>query len=1046
MKAHGGNSDLFCNQKPNINTIIMKIILLNNCWRHSRYALLLLLIFLSAGLKAQTPVIKGKVVDEQNAGLPGATISIKGKKTATASDGEGNFVLSAEPNDILLINLLGYTAAEVKVGMSKQITISLNSSSKDLSEVVVVGYGTQLKKDLTGSVALVDAAEIKKTSGSDIGQLLQGRTPGISVTTDGQPGASPTIRIRGLASFNNQQPLYVVDGIMLANTPRDFSPNDIESMQVLKDGTAAAIYGAAAANGVIIITTKQGKRNTPLQIGYNGYVGIDKVWQRIPVANREQYQMLNNESQLNGGEEMAPANDPASSMYINTINTDWQKEGLKTGHRMNHNLNFSGGAENSTYNVSMDYYKQGGTIVGQGPDYDRYTGRINTTQQKGIFKFGQSLSYTHSKENSLTFRGDVLTGGRPPLINDLLMAIPTQLVYDPNMPNGYGGTQSDREKAISLNVVAVNNMFTNYTEVDRIFGVAWAEAQLLNLNGHSLKYKVNLGYDRTVARDFSYQPVFDLGFFFKQTVSRLDDNSRVFTNGLIDNTLTYDKVFGKHSLNVVTGVSYNKNTSLYRSGHAEDVDPEYLVLGNGNNKTVDGSMVPYAFFGMFGRLNYNFDDKYLLTANFRRDGSSRFGYGYKYGNFPGVSAGWRISKESFIHLPKWVNELKLRGGWGQLGNANIGDFRYLALLNPNIVYNFNGTKVTGGTQTNVVDPNIRWETKTTSNIGVDATFFDGMFDLTAEYYNNKASNALIGEPIPASVGSIDTAPITNAASIRNTGVEINLAYHKKGGDFTYSIAGNVSTVKNTLLKLSEGETSRIVGGFISTVGKEIGRHYGRLVEGIFQNDEEIKNHAFQNAGTAPGDLKFKDISGPDGVPDGVINDLDRTDLGSSLPKVYYGLNFTAAYKGFDFTLFMSGAGGNLINGALYRTLMHTTDYINYHTDALNRWNPSNTNTEFPRLAAKDPNQNGVDSDRKNWLQKGDYLRINTVSLGYTFQNMQVNWMKDLRIYATAQNLHTFQSYKGYNPDFAQTRPFEPGFDPGSYPTPRTFLLGVQVKF
>ncbi len=1046
MKAHGENSGLFCNLKPNINTIIMKIILLNNCWRHSWYALLLPLIFLSAGLKAQTPVIKGKVVDEQNAGLPGATISIKGKKTATASDGEGNFVLSADQNDILLVNLLGYTAAEVKVGTSKQITINLISSSKDLSEVVVVGYGTQLKKDLTGSVALVDAAEIKKTSGSDVGQLLQGRTPGISVTTDGQPGASPTIRIRGLASFNNQQPLYVVDGIMLANTPRDFSPNDIESMQVLKDGTAAAIYGAAAANGVIIITTKQGKRNTPLQIGYNGYVGVDKVWQRIPVANREQYQMLNNQSQLNGGEEMAPANDPASSMYINTVNTDWQKEGLKTGHRMNHNLNFSGGAENSTYNVSMDYYKQGGTIVGQGPDYDRYTGRINTTQQKGIFKFGQSLSYTHSKENSLTFRGDVLTGGRPPLINDLLMAIPTQLVYDPNMPNGYGGTQSDREKAISLNVVAVNTMFTNYTEVDRIFGVAWAEAQLLNLNGHSLKYKVNLGYDRTVARDFSYQPVFDLGFFFKQTVSRLDDNSRVFTNGLVDNTLTYDKIFGKHSLNVVTGVSYNKNTSLYRSGHAEDVDPDYLVLGNGNNKTVDGSMVPYAFFGMFGRLNYNFDDKYLLTANFRRDGSSRFGYGYKYGNFPGVSAGWRISKESFIHLPKWVNELKLRGGWGQLGNANIGDFRYLALLNPNIVYNFSGTKVTGGTQTNVVDPNIRWETKTTSNIGVDATFFDGMFDLTAEYYNNKASNALIGEPIPASVGSIDTAPITNAASIRNTGVEINLAYHKKGGDFTYSIAGNVSTVKNTLLKLSEGETSRIVGGFISTVGKEIGRHYGRVVEGIFQNEEEIKNHAFQNAGTAPGDLKFKDISGPDGVPDGVINDLDRTDLGSSLPKVYYGLNFTAAYKGFDFTLFMSGAGGNLINGALYRTLMHTTDYINYHTDALNSWNPSNTTTEFPRLAAKDPNQNGVDSDRKNWLQKGDYLRINTVSLGYTFRHMQVNWMKDLRVYATAQNLYTFQSYKGYNPDFAQTRPFEPGFDPGSYPTPRTFLLGVQVKF
>ncbi|MGY0036693.1 TonB-dependent receptor domain-containing protein [Pedobacter sp. NJ-S-72] len=265
-------------------------------------------------------------------------------------------------------------------------------------------------------------------------------------------------------------------------------------------------------------------------------------------------------------------------------------------------------------------------------------------------------------------------------------------------------------------------------------------------------------------------------------------------------------------------MSYNKNTALARSGHAEQLDPDYLVLGNGTNKTVDGSLIPYAFFGLFGRLNYNYDDKYLLTANFRRDGSSRFGYGYKYGNFPGVSAGWRISKETFIQLPKKQTELKLRGGYGQLGNANIGDFRYLALLNPNIVYNFNGSKVIGGTQTNVIDPNIHWETKTTSNVGIDATFFDGAIDLTAEYYNNKATDALIGEPIPASVGSNDTAPLTNAASIRNTGIEINLGYHNNKGAFTYSVSGNLSTVKNTLLALSSGETSRIVGGFINTVG------------------------------------------------------------------------------------------------------------------------------------------------------------------------------------------------------------------------------------
>jgi TonB-linked SusC/RagA family outer membrane protein len=1009
-------------------------------------ALVLLLLFTSAALRAQTLTVKGKVNDEKGAGMPGATVKIKGKTMATSTDGDGNFAIVAGQADILVINILGYGAQEVPVNNRAVINIQMKPSSNDLSEVVVVGYGTQLKKDLTGSVAIVDTKEIKKTSASDVGQLLQGRTPGIAVTNDGQPGAMPTIRIRGLASFNNQQPLYVVDGIMLAGTPRDFSPNDIESMQVLKDGTAAAIYGAQAANGVIIITTKQGKKNSPLTIDYSSYYGVDNVWQNIPVADRVGYQMLNNESQFNGGQTPAPANDPSNPRYISNVNTDWQKEGLKTGSRMNHNLNFSGGSENSTYNVSLDYFKQEGTFVGNGPDYTRYTGRVNTTQSKGIFKFGQSLSYTHSRENSLTFRGDVLTGGRPPLINDLLIAIPTQLVYDPTVPGGYGGTQSDRERAISLNVVGVNSLFTNYTDVDRIFGVAWAEAQLLNKNGHSLKYRVNAGYDKTVAHDFSYQPTFDLGFFFKQTTSRLDDNTREYTNALVDNTLTYDKKFGKNTINFVAGMSYNKNTVLSRFGHSENVDPDYLVLGNGSNKTVDGNSFPYAFFGLFGRLNYSYDDKYLLTASVRRDGSSRFGNGYKYGNFPGVSAGWRISKEEFIHLPKWVNELKLRGGYGQLGNANIGEFGYLAFLNPNIVYNFNGTKVTGGTQTNVVDPNIHWETKTTSNVGLDATFLDGMFDLTAEYYINKATDALIGEEIPASVGSNNRFPTTNAASIKNTGIEINLGYHNNKGAFTYNITGNVSTVKNTLLKLTSGESSRIVGGFINTVGQEIGRHYGRVVEGIFQNTAEISAHAFQNARTAPGDLKFKDISGPGGVPDGVIDDLDRADLGSSLPKVYYGLNFTAGYKGFDFTLFMSGAAGNLINGALYRTLMHTTDYINYHEDALNRWTPANPGNEYPRLVADDPNQNGIDSDRKGWLQKGDYLRINTISLGYTIPNMKVEWLKSVRVYATAQNLYTFQYYKGYNPDFAQTRPFEPGFDPGSFPTPRTLMMGLQVRF
>jgi TonB-linked SusC/RagA family outer membrane protein len=1022
----------------------MKIILLNS-WKHCWYALLLVLMTCSTEVIAQSQAIKGKVTDEQGAALPGATVKVKGKSTAVATDVNGNFSIQAASDDVLLINLLGFAPAEIPANGRTSVTVQLQTTAVSLSDVIVVGYGSQKKSDVTGSVVAVDATEIKKTSASDVGQLLQGRVAGIAVTNDGQPGAMPTIRIRGLTTFGNQTPLYVVDGVMLFNPPRDFSPNDIESMQVLKDGTAAAIYGAAAANGVIIITTRQGKKGNPLRVEYSGYYGVDQVARKIPVLRRAEYQMLNNESQLNGGQTVAPANDPANPLYISNIDTDWQEEGLKTGQRINQYLNFNGGTDNSTYNVSLDYFKQGGTFVGQGPDYNRYTGRVNTTQEKGIFKFGQSLSYTHSKENSLTFRGDVLTGGRPPLINDLLMAIPTQLVYDPTMPNGYGGTRSDLERAISLNVVGINSMFTNYTEVDRMFSVVWAEAQLLNTSGHSLKYRVNASYDKTVARDFAFQPAFDLGFFFKQTVNRLDDNSRVFTNGLIDNTLTYDKSFGKHVVNFVAGVSYNKNTTLNRSAHAENLDPDYLVLDNGSNKTVAGSFFPYAFFGVFGRLNYNYDDRYLLTANFRRDGSTRFAPGNKYGNFPGLSAGWRISKEKFFKSG-FISDLKLRGGYGQLGNANIGEFLYQGFLNPNIVYNFNGTKVVGGTQTNVFDNTIRWETKITANAALDASFLDGKFDLTAEYYNNKTSDALIGVQIPASVGSVNTFPTVNAASMRNTGYEIVAGYHKKGGAFTMDISANVTTVANKLLQLNSTETERIVGGFVSKVGHEIGRHYGRVVDGIFQTQEEISGHAFQNALTAPGDLKFRDISGPDGTPDGVINDLDRTDLGSSLPKVYFGLNFNAAYKNFDFTVFASGAGGYLINSAIYRTLMHTTDYINYHEDALNRWTPANPGNLYPRLAANDPNQNGIDSNREGWLQKGDYLRINTISLGYTLPENAVKFTDRIRIYATAQNVHSFQHYKGYNPDFAQTRPFEPGFDPGSYPSPRTILFGVQVGF
>lgn len=1000
-------------------------------------------------LQAQaTSRVSGTVTNDKGSPVSAATVAVKGSNQAVITDDQGHFSINAAKGQVLVITYVGYAEKEITVGDNTSLAITIVPRSESLEDVVVVGYGSQRKKDLTGAVAVISPKEMKKVAASDVGQMLQGRASGINVTSDGQPGAMPVIKIRGTTTFGDQMPLYVVDGVMLLNPPRDFSPNDIESMQILKDGTAAAIYGANGANGVVIITTKQGKKNSPLRIDYSGYYGCDRVPRKIPVANRVGYQMLNNESQLNGGQTVAPANDPQNPKYINDVDVDWQKEALKTGQRMNHNVNLSGGGANVTYNASLDYFKQDGNFVGNGPDYNRYTARFNSTQEKGIFKFGQSLSYTHSKENTLTYRTDVLTGGRPPLINDLVINIPTMKVYDPAMPQGFGGTQSDLQRAISLNVVGVNSLFTNFTEVDRTFGVAWAEAQLLNIGGHSLKYKVNVSYDKTVCRDFLYQPVFDLGFFFKQDISRLDDNSRVYTNSLVENFLTYDKSFGKHTVNVVGGTSYIKNSALVRNGHAENVDPGYTTFTNGDNRTTGGGLEEYTFFGIFGRVNYSFSDRYLLTANFRRDGSSRFAPGRKYGYFPGVSAGWRISNEKFIKMPSFINDLKIRGGWGQLGNANINlNYAYQAYLNPNIVYNFNGTRVVGGLQTAVTDPTIKWETKTTSNIGFDAVLFNGKLDLTAEYYNNKSTDLLVDIPIPTSVGSTNTSVLSNAASLRNYGVEVAATYHKRSGPFTFDVSANFTTLSNKVLDLGGNRSQRIVGGFLTKLGETMGQHYGWVTDGIFQNQEEINNHAFQNAATAPGDFRFKDISGPEGKPDNVIDAYDRTTLGNSLPKYYYGLTFTAGYKGFDFTLFASGSGGFVINSALYRSLMHTTDYINYHEDALNRWTPENPNNEYSRLVANDPNQNGRDSDRKGWLQKGDYLRLNTVSLGYTLpKNIMGKAVSSLRVYATAQNLYTFQAYKGFNPDYAQSRVWEPGFDAGSYPTPRTIMFGVQASF
>ncbi|MDJ1483795.1 TonB-dependent receptor [Cytophagaceae bacterium YF14B1] len=995
--------------------------------------------------KPEATVITGTVVDDNNQALPGVSVVLKGTSTGTTTDAQGKYSMSVPDNTgsaVLVFTFIGYVTEEVTIGNRTQIDVQLMPDIKALSEVVVIGYGTQKKSDLTGSIAVVKADEIKKFSTNDVAQLLQGRAPGVAVSSDGQPGAAPSVRIRGVGTFGDAEPLYVIDGVPVGTSPRDFNPNDVESVQVLKDASAGAIYGSRAANGVVIITTKRGKRDTPLKVEYSGYFGLDKVWQIVPVTQREQYQMLNNESQTNGGQPLAPGNNPNDPAYISNIDTDWQKEGLKTGVRQNHSLNFSGGSKTTIYSFSADYFSSNGTLVGKGPTYDRYSIRANSESEKGIFKIGESLYYTHSHENALTNSANFLAGGRPPLIGDLVIAIPTMPVYDSNRKGGYGGTSSIVEKAISLNVIGLNKLVNNFVDVDRTFANVYSEVKLLKNNGHSLKYKLNLSYDRTITRDYIFQPTFDLGYFFQSAVAKMDDGSRIFTTGLVENTLNYEKNFGKHSIAVLAGQMFQKGDYLYRNGHAEGfTEPYFPSLSNGTTQTVAEYMSQNTLYSFLGRLNYGYDDRYLLTATIRRDGSSRFAPAYRYGNFPSVALAWKLHNEKFFQNLNlsFISELKLRGSYGQLGNQNIGEYLYASSINSNVVYNFGGTKTTGATQTQLVSETIKWETKTSSNIGLDAVFLNGKFDLTVEYYRNKTTDLLVGVPIPASTGANNT-PTVNAGSLQNSGLEFALTYHKTSGEFTFDVSANAYTLKNKVLALG-GNNEPVYGvGSKTQVGGEVGKHFGYQVEGIFQNQDDVTNHARQEAGTAPGDLKYKDLNN-----DGVIDENDRTYLGSALPHIYYGFNFNARYKNFDLSLFASGSGGNLINSRLYRDLMHTTDYINYHEDAVNRWTASNPNNEYPRLVAGDPNNNQRDSDRKGWLQNGTYLRINTVSLGYKLPDNLIKGITNARVYLTGQNLYTFQAYKGYNPDFTAGT-WNPGFDYGSFPKPRTLMLGVQVGF
>lgn len=1011
------------------------------CLKRSLATFSFLLLGFGAILAQNGKIVTGKVTSNSGESLIGVNVLIKNSTVGTSTEVDGSFSIRAVSDNVLVFSYTGHKNSEVAVGNQSVINVVLEENSQILNEVVVVGYGTQRKEDLTGAVSIVNTEEMRKQASNDVTQMMQGRVAGVSITSDGQPGATPNVRVRGVSTFGlgaSAEPLYVVDGFPLAGGIRDINPNDIESIQVLKDATSGAIYGNRAANGVVIITTKGGKKNEKFSVSLSTYRGIQTVPDRISVLDREGYQTVNTEMLANAGQAPVPGNDPSSPSYINNINTNWQDEGYKDGSIQNFNIALSGGTAKTSYFVSMDYLDNKGTLVGDGPDYKRYSLRVNSETDLGKFKFGENVYVMRSDENPLFYTGPFslfLPGGRPTLVNDLLQAAPTIPLLDPNREGGFGGADAVIHQSITLNVPGFNTLVQNSSKVNRLLANAYGSYEFFK----GLTYKLNFQYDNTDIADQLFAPAYDLGYFFPRPVAELQLGNRSSDSYLVENTLTYKNTFGKHNLTLLAGQSYQEFNFRQFAAVGSGLEKPYILsLGSASTFSVIDNQQPAALASFLGRVNYSFDDKYLLTFNIRNDGSSKFRKEDRYAVFPSIGLGWKVHKD--LDLPDAVTGLKLRGGYGQLGNQEIGNFRYQSRINRSIPYEYSTGRVLGAATTILVDPAITWETRITRNIGLDLELKDGKLDFTAEYYSNTSEDVLIDLPIPLSNGSL-AGLTTNAGSIENSGIELSANWRPNLGDVKFTISPNFYTVKNEVKEI--GNLEFISGaGARTEVGGSVGEHFGWVYDGIFQNQGEIDAAAFQNDNTAPGDIRFKDLNG-----DGMVNEEDRQFLGQGMPTYFYGLNVVAEYKGFDFTIFGQGSGGNLINSNLYRGLMPTSSFTNWHEDINNRWTPTNTNTDIPRVVWNDPNNNQRDSNRPGWLQKGDYFRINTISLGYTFGNDLLGKLKmqSARVYFTMQNVHTFASYKGYNPDF-QAGILNPGFDFGTYPRPRTSMIGLQIKF
>lgn len=999
------------------------------------------MLFSSYNLIAQDKVIKGVVTSATDGmTLPGVNIIVKGTKRSANADFDGKYAVPANQGEVLEFSYVGYATQQVTVGNQDKIDISLKEDVNKLDEVVVIGYGTQRKSDLSGAVSVVNMESAKKVVTYDTAKMLQGQVAGVTVQSSGEPGGFVNIKIRGLNSFSNNNPLFVIDG-MIVDSPFDFAPGDVESMQVLKDASSAAIYGVRGANGVVIITTKKGKQGK-LDIKYKSLVGFQNVARTWDVTDRVGYQTITSAAEKNAGLTIAPGNDPTNPSYITNVDTNWQNEAYETGVVENHSLTFNGGAETLAYNMNLDYFKNS-SYIKSPQDYERMSMNLNLNGKKGIFKYGTKIGYTQSdKENFNSYVGETAIGA-------LVGAVPTMPVYDANRLGGYGGTDNLTQRAISLNVIGFNNLIENNGQRNRFIGDIWGEFEIVK----GLKYKIDASFDRLDYENRMYVPQSDLGWYYITTKEEasLDVSTGSTDKTFFNNTLSYSLDIDKHKFDALVGFVQERSDSYnhWSRGVGFDYD-EISKLQYADDISTGESNTTITGKSFISRINYSFDDRYLLQANFRQDKSSLFSEKNNSSNNYSFSGAWKLSNEKFIHLPKWVSNIKIRGSYGKLGNNTIAPYFFATTINSFAGYDFNNALAPGTTVVASLDPNVKWEDNETTDVAVEFGLLDNDLQFTAEYFVKNSTNLLIGVPLPFSTGAFPASITTNAGAMKNTGFEFSATYNNNRKAFKYSISANIGTLTNEVKQIGINGNPIYGAASKTQVGRSMGEIFAYETAGIFQNAADLAASPTQtNAGV--GDIKFKDQltvdTDGDGVfdeADGMINDLDRTFQGVTIPKYSYGINFSANYKNWDFSMFWQGAGGNKVFNSIYRNLM-AGQYGNHHTDMLNYWTTTNTNTDVPRPMIGDPNANGRDSNR--FIESGDYIKLQTMEIGYEIPIPVNQVIQKAKVYVNGQNLWTITKYTGGDPDFnSNDGSFSRGYDNGSFPNPRTISLGVEVNF